>query len=32
MKQIRLVKPKPAPRRGLSVDTRTPSGKRKLPY
>jgi hypothetical protein len=30
MKQIRIIKPKP-PRPALSVDTRTPSGRR-LPY
>jgi hypothetical protein len=32
MKQIKVVKPRPAPKRDLSVDTRTPSGRRTLPY
>jgi hypothetical protein len=32
MKQIKVVKPKPSPRRDVEVDTRTPSGRRRLPY
>jgi hypothetical protein len=32
MKQIKLVKPRPTPKRDVCLDTRTPSGRRKLPY
>lgn len=32
MKQTKLVKPKPVSKRDVSVDTRTPSGRRTLPY
>jgi len=32
MKQTKLVKPKPVSKREVSVDTRTPSGRRTLPY
>lgn len=32
MKQTKLVKPKPVLKREVSVDTRTPSGRRTLPY
>lgn len=32
MKQTKLVKPKPVSKREVPVDTRTPSGRRTLPY
>ncbi|MGZ5400490.1 MAG: hypothetical protein ACXWDM_10800 [Nocardioides sp.] len=32
MKQTKLVKPKPVSKRAVSVDMRTPSGRRTLPY